>query len=74
MLMHCFMYVTSKIIWLGDLNYRLASSGMEEVFKHLEKEDWQALLDKDQVYIYNYVKSWYRLIMYIIIKYIVGKR
>ncbi|KAI4300151.1 hypothetical protein L6164_033561 [Bauhinia variegata] len=37
-----------KIIWLGDLNYRLASgcAGTREL---LEKNDWQALLEKDQL-------------------------
>ncbi|KAL8140683.1 hypothetical protein V2J09_006704 [Rumex salicifolius] len=38
-----------KIIWLGDLNYRLSSSTSDDVFKLLEKQDWQALLDKDQL-------------------------
>ncbi|KAK4767488.1 hypothetical protein SAY86_015238 [Trapa natans] len=37
-----------KIIWLGDLNYRLSSSSgdMKELIK---SEDWQALLEKDQL-------------------------
>ncbi|KAA8516463.1 hypothetical protein F0562_016756 [Nyssa sinensis] len=36
-----------KIIWLGDLNYRLASS-CGDTHELLEKNDWQALLEKDQ--------------------------
>ncbi|KAM7254842.1 hypothetical protein ACFE04_020083 [Oxalis oulophora] len=34
-----------KIIWLGDLNYRLATSCDELV----RNKDWQALLEKDQL-------------------------
>lgn len=37
-----------KIIWLGDLNYRLAFV-CGETYKLLEKNDWQALLEKDQL-------------------------
>ncbi|KAL1819706.1 hypothetical protein ACET3Z_014575 [Daucus carota] len=36
-----------KIIWLGDLNYRLASD--DETNELLDKKDWQALLEKDQL-------------------------
>ncbi|KAK9092801.1 hypothetical protein Syun_027712 [Stephania yunnanensis] len=39
--------VSSKIIWLGDLNYRLASS-CSDTHELLQKNDWQALLEKDQ--------------------------
>nr|GME17529.1 type I inositol polyphosphate 5-phosphatase 8-like isoform X1 [Ipomoea batatas] len=38
-----------KIIWLGDLNYRLASGSEEDTFELLKKSDWQALLEKDQL-------------------------
>lgn len=38
----------SKIIWLGDLNYRLTAS-CRETHDLLEKNDWQTLLEKDQV-------------------------
>lgn len=38
----------SKIIWLGDLNYRLAP-GSADTRVLLERNDWQALLEKDQV-------------------------
>ncbi|XP_031093301.1 type I inositol polyphosphate 5-phosphatase 8-like isoform X3 [Ipomoea triloba] len=38
-----------KIIWLGDLNYRLASGNEEDTFELLKKSDWQALLEKDQL-------------------------
>ncbi|PKI62129.1 hypothetical protein CRG98_017502 [Punica granatum] len=37
-----------KIIWLGDLNYRLASR-WSDMHKLLKKKDWQALLEKDQL-------------------------
>ncbi|XP_039066589.1 type I inositol polyphosphate 5-phosphatase 8-like isoform X1 [Hibiscus syriacus] len=37
-----------KIIWLGDLNYRLAA-GYADKFKLLKKNDWQALLEEDQL-------------------------
>ncbi|KAL3839573.1 hypothetical protein ACJIZ3_024164 [Penstemon smallii] len=37
-----------KIIWLGDLNYRLASiSG--DTYDLLQRNDWQALLQKDEL-------------------------
>ncbi|KAF8397535.1 hypothetical protein HHK36_016453 [Tetracentron sinense] len=37
-----------KIIWLGDLNYRLTSS-CGDTHELLKKNDWQALLKKDQL-------------------------
>ncbi|KAF7818536.1 type I inositol polyphosphate 5-phosphatase 8-like isoform X1 [Senna tora] len=37
-----------NIIWLGDLNYRLAP-GCGDTYELLEKNDWQALLEKDQL-------------------------
>ncbi|KAG6640017.1 hypothetical protein CIPAW_10G142600 [Carya illinoinensis] len=37
-----------KIIWLGDLNYRLAA-GCGDTHELLENHDWQALLEKDQL-------------------------
>jgi len=40
--------VYSNIIWLGDLNYRLAA-GYEDTHELLKKNNWQALLEKDQV-------------------------
>ncbi|KAK9018696.1 hypothetical protein V6N11_033743 [Hibiscus sabdariffa] len=39
---------TSKIIWLGDLNYRLAA-GCADTYELLRKNDWQTLLEKDQL-------------------------
>ncbi|XP_017249960.1 type I inositol polyphosphate 5-phosphatase 8 isoform X3 [Daucus carota subsp. sativus] len=36
-----------KIIWLGDLNYRLASGA--DTNELLNNNDWQALLEKDQL-------------------------
>ncbi|KAI3865737.1 hypothetical protein MKX03_025483 [Papaver bracteatum] len=38
-----------KIIWLGDLNYRLSSPGCIDTHELLKKNDWQALLEKDQL-------------------------
>ncbi|WOL04674.1 type I inositol polyphosphate 5-phosphatase 8-like [Canna indica] len=37
-----------KIIWLGDLNYRLACTH-SETQELLQKNNWQALLEKDQL-------------------------
>lgn len=37
-----------NIIWLGDLNYRLASRATEAM-ELLKNNDWQALLEKDQL-------------------------
>ncbi|KAM0856485.1 hypothetical protein ACQ4PT_049096 [Festuca glaucescens] len=41
-----------KIIWLGDLNYRLSSTGdggCSVTRELLERNEWQALLEKDQL-------------------------
>lgn len=38
----------SRIIWLGDLNYRVSMS-YEETKMLLEDNDWNTLLEKDQV-------------------------
>lgn len=38
----------SRIIWLGDLNYRVSLS-YEETKMLLEENDWNTLLEKDQV-------------------------
>ncbi|XP_049934455.1 type I inositol polyphosphate 5-phosphatase 8-like isoform X1 [Nymphaea colorata] len=37
-----------RIIWLGDLNYRLAC-GCEDTQKLLQRKDWDVLLEKDQL-------------------------
>ncbi|XP_038980128.1 type I inositol polyphosphate 5-phosphatase 8-like [Phoenix dactylifera] len=37
-----------KIIWLGDLNYRLATS-CSDTHELLQRNDWEALLEKDQL-------------------------
>ncbi|CAL9763216.1 unnamed protein product [Musa acuminata subsp. burmannicoides] len=37
-----------KIIWLGDLNYRLAAT-FGDTHELLQKKDWQSLLGKDQL-------------------------
>ncbi|KAH9735749.1 Type I inositol polyphosphate 5-phosphatase 8 [Citrus sinensis] len=38
----------SVIFWLGDLNYRLAN-GYGDTHEQLKRNDWQALLEKDQL-------------------------
>lgn len=38
----------SNIIWLGDLNYRLASI-CGDTYDLLERKNWQALFQKDQL-------------------------
>lgn len=37
-----------EVIWLGDLNYRLANAS-GDTHELLKKHDWQALLEKDQL-------------------------
>ncbi|XVF76589.1 hypothetical protein PTKIN_Ptkin13bG0277900 [Pterospermum kingtungense] len=37
-----------KIIWLGDLNYRLAAE-CADIHELVKKNDWQALLERDQL-------------------------
>ncbi|KAJ4720454.1 putative Type I inositol polyphosphate 5-phosphatase [Melia azedarach] len=37
-----------RVIWLGDLNYRIALS-YSDTLKLLQKNEWDALLDKDQL-------------------------
>lgn len=43
----------SKVIWLGDLNYRLAAAAgwdsSTTTREMIEKNDWQELLKRDQV-------------------------
>ncbi|KAJ7972513.1 Type I inositol polyphosphate 5-phosphatase [Quillaja saponaria] len=38
-----------KVIWLGDLNYRLAAAGCGDTHELLKKNNWHALLEKDQL-------------------------
>jgi hypothetical protein len=38
----------SRVIWLGDLNYRLALSD-EETWRYVRCRDWESLLLNDQV-------------------------
>lgn len=38
----------SRIIWFGDLNYRIALSHTDTL-KLLKKKDWDSLLNKDQL-------------------------
>ncbi|KAK6140321.1 hypothetical protein DH2020_025958 [Rehmannia glutinosa] len=43
-------YLGNKVFWLGDLNYRLASSyGDSDTNELLRRSDWQALLEKDEL-------------------------
>lgn len=42
-----------NIIWLGDLNYRLAA-GYNDTHELLKKKNWPALLEKDQVFFFVY--------------------
>ncbi|XP_026665375.2 type I inositol polyphosphate 5-phosphatase 8-like [Phoenix dactylifera] len=37
-----------KIVWLGDLNYRLTTS-CSETHRLLQRNEWEALLEKDQL-------------------------
>jgi hypothetical protein len=39
----------SKVIWLGDLNYRLTTTSSGEAQELLERGDWRALLERDQL-------------------------
>ncbi|KAI3799470.1 hypothetical protein L1987_34768 [Smallanthus sonchifolius] len=41
-------YLGNKIIWLGDLNYRLSST-FDDLHEIIQRNDWQALLEKDQL-------------------------
>ncbi|TVU18250.1 hypothetical protein EJB05_34339 [Eragrostis curvula] len=38
-----------KVIWLGDLNYRLTGSSCGDTQELLERSDWEALLERDQL-------------------------
>jgi hypothetical protein len=57
----------SRVIFLGDLNYRIS---LPEVTTRLvaDREEWNALLENDQVYIQNreilhlYIQSFFNLI------------
>ena len=44
----CTIQHCSRLIWLGDLNYRVSLS-YEEAATLLEDNDWDSLLQKDQV-------------------------
>ncbi|KAJ0977662.1 hypothetical protein J5N97_013136 [Dioscorea zingiberensis] len=39
----------SKVIWLGDLNYHLTTSRNDTQEQLVLRNDWQALLEKDQL-------------------------
>jgi hypothetical protein len=44
----CFVNRCSRIIWLGDLNYRVAASDLD-TWKAVNQGDWHGLFQKDQV-------------------------
>jgi hypothetical protein len=43
-----FSFVGSRVIWLGDLNYRIALS-YSEAKQLLEENNWDALFENDQL-------------------------
>ena len=45
---------SSRVIWLGDLNYRLALPD-KEIWKLANRGDWEALLAKDQVLVVDFL-------------------
>lgn len=45
----CFQY--SRVIWLGDLNYRIALS-YRSAKALVEMQNWRALLENDQVHLH----------------------
>lgn len=53
MILFGYVYICSRVIWLGDLNYRVALS-YEKTRLLLEDNDWDSLLEKDQVYWLSY--------------------
>lgn len=55
------LYICSKIIWLGDLNYRLTSP-CDDTHKLLESNDWQALVEKDQVEFQSYQNDFMKVV------------
>jgi hypothetical protein len=42
-----FLFLSSRIIWLGDLNYRIALS-YRSATALVEMQNWRALLENDQ--------------------------
>lgn len=38
-----------RILWFGDLNYRLASPNANIIFSMIQNEDWESLLESDQL-------------------------
>ena len=46
------LFLFSRIIWLGDLNYRIALS-YRSVKALVEMHNWKQLLEKDQVSYYH---------------------
>ena len=52
----------SRIIWLGDLNYRVSLS-YEETKTLLEENEWDILLEKDQVSTTPYETGFFRYML-----------
>lgn len=48
MLLVSILFLCSRIIWLGDLNYRISLS-YRSAKALVEMRNWKALLEKDQV-------------------------
>lgn len=44
------MYMRSRIIWLGDLNYRISLPGSTTRLL-VEQKEWKVLLENDQVFV-----------------------
>lgn len=61
--------VSSRIIWLGDLNYRIALS-YDDAKRLVETKDWTALFDKDQVIITIFIRYNLTVILYFPLRYI----
>ena len=58
----------SRVIWLGDLNYRVALS-YDETRVLLEDNDWDALLERDQVCNLHLIKQLIMMRCFLIGKY-----
>jgi len=58
------LFLFSRIIWLGDLNYRIALS-YRSVKALVEMHNWKQLLEKDQV---SYYHATYNRVMDLVTK------
>lgn len=46
----------SRVIWLGDLNYRLSLSELE-TWKLVKLSDWESLMKLDEVHLFIYIDT-----------------